>query len=215
VNITAAWYRYNTCIQKVHGLNLGWVTWPQTSCGYLSPSGKLSEQYLKTGHGNLLQYPHWVTIYNRPTSCNTKCRYKTLNNPMIKFILPFTSILTSSENKIFTANTGINNHTAAMTLHPSLLIKSQQELRQKHFHSTTEASWLHLMNMITHGAEPFWEANCVATQELPSILWNPKVQYRVHMSLPLVPILSQINLIHTIPSSLHFNTVRPPMSWSS
>jgi hypothetical protein len=55
-------------------------------------------------------------------------------------------------------------------------------------------------------------ANCAATQELPSILWNPKFQYRVHKSPPLVHILSHITPIPTIPfffSKIYFNSVHP------
>jgi hypothetical protein len=61
-------------------------------------------------------------------------------------------------------------------------------------------------------------ASCAASEEFPSILCNPKVHYRLHKSPLLVPILSQINPVHTVLSYLsmiHFNTIHPPTSWSS
>jgi hypothetical protein len=48
-----------------------------------------------------------------------------------------------------------------------------------------------------------WEAaNCAAIQELPNILCDPKIYYRVYKSTHLVPIMSHINPVHTTQSYL-------------
>ena len=45
---------------------------------------------------------------------------------------------------------------------------------------------------------PYWEANWYSgSQEIPRNLWNQKVHYGVHISLPPVTVLSHIISVQT------------------
>jgi len=57
---------------------------------------------------------------------------------------------------------------------------------------------------------PSWEANRFsASQEIPHILWNPKVHFRIYKCPPPAPILCHLDPVHTPKSFLkiHLNII--------
>jgi hypothetical protein len=60
-----------------------------------------------------------------------------------------------------------------------------------------------------------WEINSrITNKEILRRLWNPNVYCRAHKIAPLVPILSQINPVHSHAFlKIRFNIILPAVPW--
>ena len=57
--------------------------------------------------------------------------------------------------------------------------------------------YIHYLLSDSMEQSPSWGANWVSvSQEIPRILWNPKVHYRIHKCPPPVPILRHTDPVH-------------------
>ena len=78
-----------------------------------------------------------------------------------------------------------------------------------------------LIYLLIHSMQqsPSWEpTRFSASQEIPHILWYPKVHYRGHNSPPPVPILSQLDPFHASTYKfllIHLNIILPSTPGSS
>jgi hypothetical protein len=75
-------------------------------------------------------------------------------------------------------------------------------LKERHVYEITTTNYIE--------RSPSEASSSSANQEIPYILWNLKVHYRIQKNPPPVSILSQISTVHGSPShflKIHFKTI--------
>ena len=132
----------------------------------------------------------------------------------------------SSINVIQPAGNRMTPHKLRLT--PTIFIWSPQRLSNLLLCNSTTQSIRHalilstylLTHLLTYYIEQSpSEANRFSTShEIPRILWNPNVRYRIHKCSSFVPILSQLDPVHAPTSyflKIHLNIILPSMPGSS